>query len=148
MKLKHYNSYLKEYNELIFYCIIGILSFLWDIYTGKDKLYNNCKEPVYTLLLLFLHHLYTSFLNFGWLSNDKNILILHILLIFITIIIQIINNLKCPLTHIVNTNCNIKRGSYLRDFLYFIKIKDNNLYLPYRICSFIISLVKLYNLKN
>jgi hypothetical protein len=146
MKLKH--SYLKEYRELIFYATIGTVSFIADIYSGKDKLYNNCKEPIYTLSLLFLHHLYASFLNFGWLSNHKNILILHILLILITVIIQIINNLICPITDIVNINCNIKRRSYLRDFLYFIKIKDNNLYYPYRIFTFIISFNKLYNLKN
>ena len=119
MKLKH--SYLKEYNELIFYAIIGIVSFTADIYSGKDKLYNNCKEPIYTLLLLFLHHLYAAFIYFGWLSNHKNIIILHIITIITAIFIQFNNEMRCPSTDIVNNNCNITRVNYLRDFLYFTK---------------------------
>jgi len=146
MKLKH--SYLKEYKELIFYSIIGTVSFIADIYSGKDKLYNNCKEPIYTLLLLFLHHLYASFIYFGWLSNHKNILILHIITVTTAIFIQFNNEMRCPSTDIVNDNCNITRVNYLRDFLYFTKVKTNNLYYVYVFFSFIISLVKLYNLKN
>jgi len=146
MKLKH--TYLKEYKELIFYSIIGTVSFIADIYSGKDKLYNNCKEPIHTLLLLFLHHLYASFIYFGWLSNHKNILILHIITVTTAIFIQFNNEMRCPSTDIVNDNCNITRVNYLRDFLYFTKVKTNNLYYIYVFFSFIISLVKLYNLKN
>jgi len=146
MKLKH--SYIKEYKELIFYIIIGIISYIIDFYTGKNKLYNNCKKPTYTLLILFLHHIYVSFLNFGWISNNENILILHVILMLVEIVSVINNNNICPLTDIVNINCNIKRGSSFRDYLYFAKIKKYNLYVYYRICCFMISIIKLYNLKN
>ena len=146
MKLK--DTYLKEYRELTFYAVIGIISFIADMYSGKQKLYNNCKQPVYTLLLLFLHHLYASFIYFGWLSNHKNILILHIFTITTAIFIQFNNEMRCPSTDIVNHNCNITRVNYLRDFLYFTKVKTNNLYYVYVFFSFIISVVKLYNLKN
>lgn len=146
MKLKH--SYIKEYRELIFYVIIGIISFIGDIYTGRTHLYNDCKEPIYTLSLLFLHHLYASFIYFGWLSNHKNILILHIITITTAILLQFNNEMRCPSTDVVNNNCNINRVNYLRDFLYFTKIKTNNLYYVYISFSFITSLVKLYNLNK
>ena len=148
MKLKHYNSYLKEYNELIFYFSIGIISFIGDIYSGKDKLYKNCKNPLYTLLLLLLHHLYAAFIYFGWLSNHKNILVLHLITITVAIFIQMNNEMRCPSTDIVNNNCNIDRNSYLRDFLYFTNIKKGNMYYVYIFFSFIISCVKLINMKK
>lgn len=157
MKLKHYNSYLDKYikyrdyniyNEIIFYFIIGIISFIYDVYTGKNKLYDKCKEPSYTLTLLFIHHLYASFIYFGWLSNHKNILILHIFSIIFVIFLQINNEMRCPSTDIVNDNCNIKRDSYLRDFLYFFNIKKGNTYYIYVFFSFIISFIKIFNLKK
>ena len=93
MKLKHY-SYLKEYNEIIFYVIIGIVSFIADIYSGKNKLYKNCKYPYYTLTILLIHHLYAAFIYFGWLSNHKNILILHLITVIIAIFLQINNEFR------------------------------------------------------
>ena len=52
MKLKHYNSYLDKhikyrdynnYNEIIFYFIIGIISFIYDVYSGKKNYMINVK---------------------------------------------------------------------------------------------------------
>ena len=146
MKLKHYKSYLSEYQELVVCINIGIISFIADIYSGKNKLYKNCKDHSYTLTILFLHHLISSFMYFGWISNNKKILIFHIFMITIVLLFQLNNKLRCPLTDIVNNNCNITRGNYLRDFLYFSNIKKNNLYPVYIFFSFLISCVKLYNL--
>lgn len=148
MKLKQYTSYFTEYEELLFYIIIGIISFIGDVYSGKDKLYNNCIEPSYTFTLLFLHHLFVSFFYFGWLSKHKNILFLHIISIMFVLIIQINNDYRCPSTDIVNKNCNITRVNYLRDFLYFINIKKNNLYYIYIFVSFLFSCIKLYNMNK
>ena len=138
-------SYIKE---LIIYFIIGTISFLTDVYTGTkiNKLYNKCKKPIYTLLLLYIHHLYASFIYFGWLSKHKIILSFHILSILFVMIFQYNNNMICPSTEIVNINCNINRTSYLRDFLYFTNIKDNNLYEIYIFVSFYISCYKIYNM--
>jgi hypothetical protein len=143
MKIVKYNYYLKEYNEILFYILIGIVSFIVDISSGHNNLYNNCKDPQITLLLLFLHHLFAAFLYFGWLSNHKNILYLHISTILIVIIVQLNNNRRCPSTDIVNDKCNITRVNYLRDFLYFTNIKRYNLYYFYVFVAFIISCIKL-----
>lgn len=138
-------TYIKE---LIIYFIIGTISFITDVYTGtkKNKLYNKCKQPIYTLILLYIHHLCASFIYFGWISKHKIILKLHILSILFVIILQYNNNMICPSTEIVNNNCNINRTSYLRDFLYFANIKHNNLYYTYVFLSFCISCYKIYKI--
>lgn len=139
MKITKYN----EYNEILFYILIGIVSFIGDITSAHNKLYNNCKDPVSTLSLLFVHHLFAAFIYFGWLSNHKNILYLHISTIVIVIIVQSKNDRRCPSTDIVNDKCNLSRVNYLRDFLYFTNIKRNNLYYLYVFTAFIISCIKL-----
>jgi hypothetical protein len=150
MKLKHHNKLnnINEYNELKYYIVIGLISFICDICSGKDKLYNNCKQPSHTFLLLFLHHIYASFIYFGWLSNHKNILILHLVSILITMLLQYNNDMRCPSTEMVNVNCNINRNNYMRDFLYFINFKKGNIYYIYVFLSSIISIVKLYNIRT
>ena len=108
-------------------------------------MYKNCKYPYYTLTLLYVHHLFASFLYFGWISKRKNILLMHILSVFLVILVQILYKYKCPSTVIVNENCNINRDNYLRDFLYFSNIKLKKIYYVYIFISFIISCIKLYN---
>ena len=148
--VRHGKTKLYRQNKLYYEVdnVNGKLHGLYKIYSGKNKLYNNCKYPLYTLTILLLHHLFTAFLNFGFLSNNKNILIIYIYSVIITLFIQFINNLRCPITLIINNNCNIKKNSYLRDFLYFANIKRNNLYVVYRIFSIIVSLYKLYSFNN
>lgn len=136
------------YNEIKFYISIGIISFLADIYGGKDKLYKSCKEPYLTLTTLFLHHIFASFLYFGWLSNHKEILRAHILSVLFVIFLQSQNNSRCPSTDYVNEKCNEKRISYLRDFLFFSQIKEKQLYDTYIFISFIISCYKLFSSLN
>ena len=150
MKLKHHNKLnnINEYNEFKYYIIIGLISFICDISSGKDKLYNDCKQPYYTFLLLFLHHIYASFIYFGWLSNHKNILILHLVSILIAMLLQYNNDMRCPSTETVNVNCNMDRNNYMRDFLYFINFKKGNMYYIYVFLSSIISIVKLYNIRT
>lgn len=131
------------YNEFKFYIFIGIISFFADIYSGKDKLYNKCKNASSTLTLLFLHHIFASFLYFGWISNNLTILRLHMFTVIFVLFFQFQNNLRCPSTDIVNENCNIKRVSYLRDFLFFSNIKGKNMYYVYINISFVISCYKI-----
>ena len=136
------------YNEFKFYIFIGIISFLADIYSGKDKLYKTCDEQYLTLTTLFIHHVFASFLYFGWLSNHKEILRIHILSILGTLFVQSQNNSRCPSTDYVNEKCNIKRISYLRDFLFFSQIKKKNLYDIYISISLMVSCYKLVSYKK
>lgn len=143
MKLKYTNTF-NNYKDFLFYLIIGTISFILDVYTGRNKLYKNCKDALYTLSLLYLHHLFVSFIYFGWLSKNRQISIIHILSIFLVLIVQFNNEYRCPSTEIVNKNCNINRSSFLRDFLYFTNIKKyNNLYYLYISISLYLSLKKI-----
>lgn len=140
MKLKYT---FDNYKEFLFYIIIGTVSFIIDIFSAQNKLYVNCKDYFYTLSLLYLHHLFVSFIYFGWLSKNKILLFLHIVSIFLVIIVQCNNEYICPSTQIVNKNCNINRNNFLRDFLYFTNIKKYKLYYLYILVSLLISLKKI-----
>ena len=137
---KNRNELLKE---IKFFLLIGTISFIADLLSGKN-LYDNCNEHNYSILLLYMHHLFASFIYFGWISKIKLILILHIATIALAIFIQSKNEMKCPSTVIVNKNCNIIKGNALRDFLFFSDIKGKNLYHIYLFTGILISIYKLY----
>jgi hypothetical protein len=140
-------------SSLYFFIIIGTISFLADIYSGKNKLYNNCREPYITLSLLYFHHIIASFVYFGWISQNRNILFLHLITIIIVILVQLNNEHRCPSTEFVNEKCNISRNNYLRDFLYFLRIKNFQhksiqFYYIYIFIGFTISFVKIRKLQK
>ena len=131
--------------EIIFIIIIGIIFYLNDYTTGKNTLYKNCENPYTTQLYLFIHHLISSFLIFGWfLTSDKFILKLHIVTVIIVMIVQYIYNGYCPITYIINKNCNINQNIILKDFLYMTGIKSVNYIYVYYIYVFI-SVIVAYN---
>ena len=139
--------------HLCFFIIIGTISFIADIYSGKNKLYNNCREPYISLSLLYLHHVIASFIYFGWISQNRNILFLHLITIIITMLVQLNNEHRCPSTEIVNEKCNISRNNHLRDFLYFLRIKNFQhksiqFYYIYIFVGFVISFVKIRKLQK
>jgi hypothetical protein len=129
--------------EIKFFLLIGTISFIADLTSGKD-LYDICKEHDYSMLLLYMHHLFASFIYFGWISKIKLILILHIAAIVLAIFIQSKNEMRCPSTDIINRNCNIIKGNALRDFLFFSEIKGKKLYHIYLLTGILISIYKLY----
>ena len=131
------------YNEIKIYITFGIIFFILDLYDGKDNLYQNCKNRFLTLTVLLMHHIIASFLYFGWLSNNKYILRIHLISIIFALFLQFENNLTCPSTDYVNSKGGLSRNNYLRDFLFFYKIKEKELYYYYVLLSFIISFYKL-----
>lgn len=139
------NTIVKK--ELILFFTIGTIMFYLD-YIGIKKVYNNCKDGYKTLFIHWLHHMCSSFLTFGWISSNKTILKLHITTVSAVLLVQILNDGKCPITDMINMNCNIKAETFLRDFLYFSGIKSSKHiynYHIYRISSIFISLYKLKN---
>ena len=104
-------------NILIIIFIIGILIFYYDI--TNDDYYKLCNK--YAYIILFIHHIISAFLQFGWLSNNKQILIFYLIAIIITFCGLIIFK-KCILTIIVNNLCNIKVSDRFRDIFYYLKI--------------------------
>ena len=103
--------------------------------------------------LLYFHHIIASFVYFGWISQNRNILFLHLITIIIVILVQLNNEHRCPSTEFVNEKCNISRNNYLRDFLYFLHIKNFQhksiqFYYIYIFIGFTISFVKIRKLQK
>jgi hypothetical protein len=121
---------------------LGFLCFIYDYYTYNYK-YKNCKNNFFTIFILLIHHLYVSFLYFGWIFKDKNILILYIFIIFITIISQSVNENKCPSTLYVNINCNMPKMKQFRDILHFSNVKTKKTYNLIILTCFLIAFYKL-----
>jgi hypothetical protein len=110
--------------------ISGTLFFLIDYYTGKDTVYKSCKDHGKNMTLLYLHHIFATFLYTGWLSNNIKLLYLYIISIILTLLIQKYDNL-CPITVHVYKNCNEQNLLVMRDFLYFFRLKTNTIKWPY-----------------
>jgi hypothetical protein len=134
--------YKNEICKIYSLITLGIFSFIYDFYMNKKE-YQNCKKKFFTFLIKFLHHIFCSFLYFGWIFSDKNILILYIITLFVTVIVQSLNNNKCPSTQYVNKNCNLSKLNFFRDVLYYTKVKSKNFYNITITIFFLIAFYKL-----
>ena len=130
-----YNN-LRTNKELIFIIVIGIVFYFNDYISGKNTIYKNCKYPHRTQIYLFLHHLLSSFLKFGWIFNSKAVLKIYICSLIAVLIIQYIYT-GCPSTFIINRNCELPRNTLLKDFLYLTGIKSSNYIYIYYLYIFI-----------
>ena len=100
--------------------------------TTKKCISNNplYKDKIKIILIIVLHHLYSTFLIYGWILSSKWMLLLYIIINIITFISWYFNNGLCRITVLQNQLCNWK-----------ITKSFNN------ICSFIHNniIVKLFN---
>lgn len=144
MKNKNLDS-----NILKFCILFGTIFFIVDYYNGKDTLYRECRDKYKTLTKLYIHHLIAVFFYFGWMCNNKKILIFYIISILATTIIQYKYHSYCPITIDVHIKCGIKDIDVLRDFLYFLGLKksseESTFYYFVIITGFCIASYKLVN---
>ena len=138
-----------QHKEIIFIVMIGIVFYLNDYITGKNTLYKNCEKPYAAQLYLFLHHILSSFLIFGWiLFSDKFILKIYIMSIIFVLISQYVYGGECPTTSIINKNCNLPKRTLLKDFLYMTGIKSVDyiyVYFLFKFISVIVAYKKIVN---
>ena len=80
--------------EILFFLILSTLSYIFD-----NQKCNNGN------IILWSHHSLNIFANFGWLSNNKYILLIYLFAPIITIIHWLTNNNKCFLTEMHNSIC-------------------------------------------
>jgi hypothetical protein len=120
---------------------IGIVFFLIDISTFKY-----CNTEVYPVLLL--HHVLNIFAQFGFLVQDKKLLLLYLFAPILTILHWYTNGNKCFLTQYVNEKCNLHMR--FRDIWYFLGVKNFSYYSEahylYLFICWIIALVRYLNL--
>lgn len=133
---------LSVYQEIALFLTIGLISYIIDMIKEGQK-YNNCNKPLYTNFVTLIHHLFTGFLYFGWLSNHKNVLLFYLLTIFTILLLFLLNKWRCVTTVIVNENCNINIDKNFSDLLYYTNIKKYKLYYHYIFFAIMFALLKL-----
>lgn len=126
----------------------GLLSYLLDISTAPKNYYKKCiNNPEFHAKLL-LHHIIVIFIFFGWLSNNKYMLIIHLFLPLILMMHWNTNNNRCAMTETVNNMCGLDKDEYIRDFIYLIGLKKSKYYDPFYkiflLFTFIYVMYKLY----
>ena len=130
--------------ELSLIVLFGVLFFMIDINT-----FDYSDKSVYPLLLT--HHIINVFSQFGFLCNDKYLLIAYIFAPIIVIGHWLTNNNKCVLTEMVNDKCGIDSGTNFRDMWFLMGIKKlkyyDQLHYSYLIVGWIIAVIKLRRMK-
>jgi len=103
--------------------MIGTISYIIDIYTGKNILYKNCYNDYNIHIDLLLHHIINIYAQFGWLSNTRFLLQCYIFTCILVLYHWNSNNDKCFLTEKINKKCIIDTNQPFRDILYAIGFK-------------------------
>jgi hypothetical protein len=131
---------------------IALFSFIVDV-SMNNKNYKNCiadgkTEPNrFVYVVLFFHHFIWLFSLFGWLSNNKNILKVYIIVVTIYLLHWKINNNKCFVTEWIRENCNLDKKYGLQaitnSFGLSVGGRENQKKLLF--AYFVIALFKLLN---
>jgi hypothetical protein len=125
--------------EYKLFTLIIIVSFLIDQLSSKK-----CNIKGYSVN--FIHHFLNTFINFGWLFNDKKILAGYIIFC-VGVQLQFLLLGKCVITSYENKICN--KTGYFKDTFYFLGMKDTPLKLNiiemFRIIFILIAIYKLFS---
>lgn len=133
-------------NDIKNIIIAGFLSYFYDV--CRDNYYKDCITDISVHSHLLLHHIFNIYTQFGWLSNNKTILFLYLLIPIGVLIHWRTNNNKCLYTQFINNICNIPENKLFRDIWYllgFKKLKNyDELHEKYLIIVWFIALIKLF----
>lgn len=149
------------YGIILFAAILNWLLLLFSTEYNKCNQKQNYAVQIIILFSLFLHYFINAFGLYGFLFNNKYILILYL---FTPIIIGLgwsLNKTKyfksaCTLTHATDLMCDIKKG----DTLYFVDIfrvfgvndvnigytKTSPIFITITTIGYTIALYKLYKM--
>jgi hypothetical protein len=139
-------------NTILIIIFLGIFSYLIDILTASKDYYQKCINNKLFHIELLLHHIIVIFIFFGWLSNNKYILLIYLFIPIILISHWKMNNNRCKITEDVNNLCDLDKDEYIRDFLYIVGLKKtkyyDSFYKFFLIFTFIYVIYKLYKLHH
>lgn len=79
-------------------------------------------ERLKTILILIFHHIISVFGHFGWIFNNRKVLIVYILG-NISILIHWMMHKGCIVTEMFNKLCGYQGYEYFHDILYFLNLK-------------------------
>jgi hypothetical protein len=128
-----------EYYYLIF---LFILAYFLDLYTTK------CTINKQVLWNLTKHHLFNTFLTFGFIINNKTLLKIYIIVVIGTLIHWYTNEDKCYLTQELNKLCGYPEDEKFHDLFYFLGLKESKQFDILHYIYFIIILIITYKKIN
>jgi hypothetical protein len=129
--------------------VLGICSYIIDIYSGKNTYYKFCYNNYNVQIELLIHHILNIYAQFGWLSNTKVLLQGYVISCIILLCHWNTNNDRCILTEKINKKCNIPIEKPFRDILYAIGFKNLKYYsILHRIYIFVTGIIALYKLSK
>ena len=140
----------KYYNHKLF-CILIIISFIIFLTDINKESTSECikktSKKKKLIILLFLHQILVIFGNFGWLFNNKIMLILYLIIPLVVTLHWATNNNRCYLTLLENKICGYNQY-YFDDVFQIIGLKkfsvwNNYLHYIYLAISFSIAFYKL-----
>jgi hypothetical protein len=132
---------MNESHKITIILLIYAILYTIDINTNKCLKRLSKKEKVKAFRILMIHHLYSSFANFGWILNNKFLLIIYILFPLSAILHWNTNENECVWTQDFNKLCGYKHYEYFHDLFYWLKIKE--LHPAYYVLTILIALYKL-----
>lgn len=108
--------------EIIGFMILSLIAFILDVSTNK------CTKILQPSMyyLLFLHHLLTIIICYGWFSNNKTFLWIYLFVPIAFMVYWELNNNKCDITMKFNDSCGNNKDEFFHDFLYFLGLKHNS----------------------
>jgi hypothetical protein len=80
-------------------------------------------KGLHLVIILLVHHLIGSFMLYGWLLPNKNLLLLFIIVNALVLVEWKIHR-RSKFTEYVNHQCDWKPDTPLRDMMYWLGLKD------------------------
>jgi len=137
-----------KYEFLIMF-ILSILSFSFDIYTEKGH-YLRCRQIVLTYLILYVHHILYAYALFAWMSSNKYILLVYLIMLPLIFVLWQFNDGNCILSVEVNRRCGKKDSVLFNSFtniVGFTTVKNSDeIYNVVVITLWLIGLYRFYKM--
>lgn len=105
--------------EIKGFMVIALIAYIFDIISSKClKTFNPIMQ-----LLLFMHHLLTIVIYYGWLSNNKTFLWIYLFIPTLFLLYWKLNKGRCSVTVKFNEYCGIDKNESFHDFLYMLNLQ-------------------------
>ena len=82
-------------------------------------------------LILALHHALNIFANFGWVLNNKSLLLVYLCAPIVCLLHWYTNDNKCILTQKYNSICNLPQDTPFNDLFNIIGLKKHSWWMNY-----------------
>jgi hypothetical protein len=124
----------------IILCVLFVIQYSLDVF--QNECISRLKgKKLLGLSNLAIHHIISIFANFGWLYNNKKILISNLILILSILLGWMTNDNKCFISDEFNKLCGYEHYELFHDLFYYFDIKI--LHPPYYIFLLFILLYKI-----